>query len=324
MSLGCLYLATRGTNWEQVWAVLSGARPAWIGAIVLASLVSVYVRAQRWRVLLRPVGDVPLYPALSATAIGFGAGAVLPLRLGELLRPALLARHVGVGLTVVLSSVVIERLFDILLVISCFLVVSLAYPMPDAVRTGAWVLATGAVAGFLVLLAAQRRRDVTERLINRALAVLPARIAAGLRPMAASFLDGLGGLADGRTVGLVLAYSIYLWSVIGLTFLFAFLALGIAVPLIGASLTTLVIVAAFVFLPQGPGFVGTWQAGCVLALGLFKVQPDAAVGYSLVTWFVQMTMNLVTAGFFLAREDLSLGQLLRGGGNPCRETTDGA
>ena len=69
------------------------------------------------------------------------------------------------------------------------------------------------------------------------------------------------------------------------------------------------IVAAFVFLPQAPGFVGTWQAGCVLALDLFGVPKDLAVGYSLLTWIVQMAVNVGVGGIFLAREDLSVRQL---------------
>jgi hypothetical protein len=66
-----------------------------------------------------------------------------------------------------------------------------------------------------------------------------------------------------------------------------------------------------VFLPQAPGFVGTWQFGCVVALGTFDVPQDVAVGYSLLTWIVQMIVNIGAAGFFLAREQASLGQLVR-------------
>jgi len=123
-------------------------------ALVAVSLMSLYVRAQRWRVLLRPVGDIELYPALSATAIGFGASSVLPFRLGELLRPALLGRRAGVGMSAALSSVVLERLFDMLLVIGCFLGLALAYPIPRAMRQASWVLAAMASVGFVVLLAA--------------------------------------------------------------------------------------------------------------------------------------------------------------------------
>src|SRR5439155_1137747 len=129
------------TDWARVGAILLSARPLWVAAVMLASLVAIYVRAQRWRVLLRPLGDVPLFPALSATAIGFGASAVLPFRIGELVRPALLGRQVGVGMSAALSSVVLERLFDMLLVVACFVVVALVYPLPAALRERALFLA---------------------------------------------------------------------------------------------------------------------------------------------------------------------------------------
>jgi hypothetical protein len=311
VSIGCLYLATRGTEWGDVGRAMARARAGWVAALFVASVLTVYIRAQRWRVLLRPLGDVPLYPALSATAIGFGASSVLPFRLGEILRPALLGRHAGVGLTGALSSVVLERLFDMLLVIVCFLALSLVYRMPAGLRDGAWVLGTLATLGFALLVAMQRNRDFAERLIARILGWLPARLARGLTPLGSSFLNGLGALADIRTVLLVLAYSAYLWGVIVLTFLFGMLALDIgtswtASHLVAASLAVMVVVAAAVFLPQAPGFVGTWQYGCVLALHtIFHVPKEMAVGYSLLTWVVQMLVNILTAGVFLAREDFS-------------------
>jgi uncharacterized protein (TIRG00374 family) len=280
-------------------------------AVLLASVFSYYIRAQRWRVLLRPVGEVGLYPAMSATAIGFGSSMVLPLRLGEFIRPALLARNTGVPMSAALSSVVLERLFDMLLVIACFLLLGLVYPLPAGLRNAASILAGLSGVGFLVLLLMQRNRDAARRLLLRVLGVLPARFGGALMPVVDGLLDGLAGVADVRTILLVLAYSAYLWCVITLTYLFSLLALGIDAPVLAASLAAMVIVAAFVFLPQGPGFVGTWQAGCVLALGIFGVPQEQAVGYSLLTWAVQMAINIGIASVFLVREDVSVGQLLR-------------
>jgi hypothetical protein len=311
VSLACLYFATRGTDWGAVGAVLAGAQPGWILASVAVSLATFYIRVQRWRVLLRPLGDVAFAPALSATVIGFGASGVLPLRLGELVRPALLSRRCGFPMTATLSSVVLERLFDILLVVSCFLAVGLVYPVPDYLRQAATALAVLVVVGFVVLGLVLRNRAATERIVMRVVEALPSRAAAVVEPMSRAFLDGLGALGDARTVALVLGYTVYLWGIIVLTFTFAFLALDIRVPLVEASLTTVVIVAAFVFLPQGPGFVGTWQAGCVLALvQLYHVPKDVAVGYSLLTWVVSMVVNVGSAAVFLVREDISLRQLV--------------
>jgi glycosyltransferase 2 family protein len=312
VSLGCLYFATAGTDWALVADSLAHAHPLWTAGAALLGIAAVYIRAQRWRVLLRPIGDVALYPALSATAIGFGASSVLPFRLGEILRPALLGRRAGVTMSAAMSSVVLERLLDVLLVVSCFLGVSIAYPLEDdRIRTGAYVLAGLAGGALVVLTLLARSRETVDRLIGWVLAFLPARLGNAIRPMATSFASGLAALANGRTVLIVLAYSVYLWGVIALTFLFGMLALDIDVPLVPASLATVVIVAAFVFLPQAPGFVGTWQAGCVVALALFHVRRDVAVSFSFLTWIVQMVVNLGVAGIFLAREDFSLGQLLR-------------
>ena len=293
--------------------MLAAAKLHWVLAAAASSVLAIFLRAQRWRLLLRPVATVPLGAAFSATAIGFAATSVLPLRLGEVIRPALLARGVGFGVSPALSSVVLERLFDMLFVILCFLVLSLIYPLPADLRHAAVLLGGVAIAGFTVLLLAQRNRARAERLLDAVLTWIPAGVARHIRPLAAGFFDALGALESGRIIAGVVGYSGLLWTANALPFLFSFLALGIAVPLVPASLAAIVVVAAFVFMPQAPGFLGTWQAGCVLALDLFGVPRDLAVGFSLLTWLVQMLVNVLLGGFYVAREDLSLRQLVRGG-----------
>ena len=311
VSAACLWFATRGTDWDAVGRVLMGAHLPWVAAGALAGLAAIALRARRWQLLLRPVAAVPFGPAFSATAIGFAATSVLPLRLGEFLRPALLARRVGFGISPALSSVVLERLFDMLFVVLCFLVLSLLYPLPADLRRAALLLGVAATVGFVVLLLAQRHRASAERLIERVLGWLPDGVGRGVRPLATGFFDALGALESGHILGRVVMYSALLWTANALPFLFALLALGIAAPLVPAALASIVIVAAFVFMPQAPGFLGTWQAGCVLALELFGVPKELAVGYSLLTWLVQMLVNVGLGGLFMGREHLSLRQLVR-------------
>jgi glycosyltransferase 2 family protein len=290
--------------------VLRAAHPGWTLLIGCTSLFSLYLRSQRWRVLLRPLGAIPLEPALSATMIGFGAATVLPLRLGEFVRPALLARRTRIGFGAAVSSVVLERLFDMLLILSAFLVVGLAYDVPDLLRRGAKVLAVCGAGGIVVLLVMLRRREATEALLARA---LPAAVVRVVMPVLHGLLSGLAGLGDVRTFLYVLTSSVVLWGVIALAYVCTLLALHMTVPLVHAALTTMVVVAAFVFLPQGPGFVGTWQAGCVFALGLFSVSKEVAVGFSLLSWAGMMGSNLLGGAVFLMREDLALRDVLRAG-----------
>lgn len=311
VSVACLWLATRGTDWSAVGTVLLAANPAWAITGVAGGVLAIAIRAQRWRVLLRPIGAVGFEPSFSATAIGFGATAVLPFRVGEVVRPALLARRTGFSLSATLSTVVLERLFDILLVVACFLAFSLLYAVPPAMRQGALVLAAVAGGGFAVLVVGERRRSATDRVVQLLLRPFPLVLRRAITGVVEGFLRGLAGVNDGRTVLGVLAYSVVLWLCNGLPFMFAMLALGIEAPLVPGALATLVIVAAAVFLPQGPGFVGTWQLGCVTALALFGVPTEQAVGFSILTWLMQMLVSAGTGSICLARQDLSLRQLLR-------------
>lgn len=306
----CLYFATRGTDWSSVGRVLGQAKLGWMLVAAAFAVTAIVVRAQRWRVLLRPVADVPLGASFSATAIGFGATAVLPLRLGEIVRPALLARRVGIGIGPALSSVVLERIFDLLFVILCFLALSMVRTLDANVQRAAIVLGSGAAVVFVAMLVAVRQRAFAERLIAAVLGILPARLRDALTPIVTGLFDGLAGLGDVATVVKVIAYSAVIWTLNGLPFMFSLVALDIDVPLVAASLAGVVVVSAFVMLPQAPGFLGTWQLGCVAALEMFHVQEDVAVSFSLLTWALTMLVTISLGGVCLAREDLSVRQLL--------------
>jgi glycosyltransferase 2 family protein len=310
VSAACFVFATRGTDWSDVGARVREAHLGWALAVAAVSCGCHVLRAERWRVLLRPVGAVPRGPAIAATFIGFGSSMVLPFRLGEIVRPAVLGRRVGIPTSAALSSVVLERLFDILLVVCCFFVVGLVYDVPAYLRAGAFTLGIGTAIGFVLLVMMARNRAGATRVLRRLVDVLPARVGDLVWPVLDGLLQGLGGLAQLSTILLVLGYSAILWTAIMFTYLFSFLALDVPVPLVAASLTTVVVVAAFVFLPQAPGFVGTWQAGCVLALGLFHVAQDPAVTYSLLTWVIQLVVNVGGALVFMAFQDLSVRQLV--------------
>jgi uncharacterized protein (TIRG00374 family) len=310
VSGACLYWATRGTDWEAVGVALRGAHVGWCLLVIAVSICCHTLRAERWRLLLRPVGRVPLWPAVAATFLGFGANAVLPLRLGELIRPAFLSRRVGIPLSPTISSIVLERIFDTLLVICCLLGVGLVYPVPELLWRGSIILGIGASVGLVVLVVMERNRAVAERLIRRVVDMLPARVGESVWSIATGLLNGLGGLNDLRVVALVLASSIGLWSLITLTYTLSFFAMDVPIPTVAGSLVTVVIVAASVFLPQAPGFIGTWQAGCVAALhGVFGVPQEIAVGFSLLTWVIQMTANVGSALVAIAIEGVSLREL---------------
>jgi len=310
VSVGCLYFALRGTEWAEVRHVLAGTHLGWVAMMAPVSIITVYVRALRWRVLLSGVERLPVRPLFTATAVGFMANMLLPLRAGEIIRPVLLGRQTKVSTSAALASVLLERLFDLLLIFVFLLGISIAVPVPAWMGRASYVVAAGIVAILVLLVVLLRSRDRAVVGIRRALAHLPGDLGHGVSTVVDSFLGGVSSINDGRTIATLLVYSFVVWAVIACTFGLGLLALDLNVPLAAGSVSLMIVVAAFVSLPQAPGFVGTWQAGCVFALAFYGVSKDQAIGYSLVTHVVQVVVNVLLGVLCLLADHLGLRELV--------------
>jgi len=77
------------------------------------------------------------------------------------------------------------------------------------------------------------------------------------------------------------------------------------VPPLAGALTLVTVVAGAVSAPSAPGFIGTFQAGCVVALSFFGVGRAEAIPYSLVVWSAQWLTQIVLGGVFLMRENVT-------------------
>ena len=134
----------------------------------------------RWTWLLRPVGRVPFWPSFLATAVGFAANN-LPARVGEVIRPALLARMRRLPFSALLASILFERALDGGSVL-VFLLLAVLLGIPGSTAGGAAfaMMRTGALvaaAVFVVLVGAALvllfRRDAAARLFGRLADRLP-------------------------------------------------------------------------------------------------------------------------------------------------------
>ena len=118
LALGLLVWFLRGTNFADVWIQVQQVRADLLLASVVAVLLIFVARAIRWRCLLAPVGDTTFRTVFRSTVIGFGALAVLPIRVGDVIRPYLVARRERLPVTSVFATVVMERVLDLVAVIA--------------------------------------------------------------------------------------------------------------------------------------------------------------------------------------------------------------
>lgn len=306
-----LFLAIRGVEWEQAWAAAQKIRGGWLGLVALCTVWTLFIRAQRWQVLLRPLGQVTRSPLVHATNIGFLANMVLPLRAGEIVRPVLVARQASLPLGGVLATVVLERVFDLLAVLFLLGVATLLVPVTDEVRQwGVFVVAFGIALGASVGFARWQQRRMLQWW-RYAAGWLPRFLADPLDHFVRGFLQALEVLDRPRTFLAVVVWTLYLWAVIAAVNTLGLLAFSsaFAVPLLRCGLVLTAVVALAVSVPSAPGYIGTFQLGCQIALEAFGVDKSGALAFSVVLHVTQFSAILAAGLYSLVREGVSFRQL---------------
>lgn len=109
------------SNLSDVWRIMKAASPWWIAAGFLVNVCALLLRSVRWRVLLDRDKPPPLYATFFANTIGYALSATLPIRAGDVARPALLARRTDVRFSDALGTVVTERILDLVSILALLL-----------------------------------------------------------------------------------------------------------------------------------------------------------------------------------------------------------
>ena len=114
ISIICSWLFVRKIEWSSLGVAFRDAKYIYILPAIILMFISHYIRAIRWEVLISPVKKVAVLKLFSAIMIGFMANNILPARLGEVIRPVMIARKEKIKVSTSFATAVMERVFDIL------------------------------------------------------------------------------------------------------------------------------------------------------------------------------------------------------------------
>jgi uncharacterized protein (TIRG00374 family) len=301
----------------ELWEHVRRASYLWLLGMAVVTVYANWVRAQRWGYFFRHLKRMPPYSLFSSTMIGLAANNVLPMRVGEAVRAYSISRKESLPFATSFTTVILERIFDMVTVLLFLAAVLLLVPIPESVdaQIGGPLrllsVFTAAVIGVVVFLFF--KQELMVRWVDGGLTLLPSKIAEPLRHLFHAFVAGLEALTDKRQLLYLFAYSLWLWSCFVIAFWCGAKSLGFDVthdlPMIRASLLSVVMVALFIMIPAAPGFVGTFQGGCIVALSVFGVSKEEALGFSLLTHAIQfIVVNLIGAYCFVS-EGFSLGEV---------------
>lgn len=309
ISVVCLWLAFRGTNFADVGAALLGAN-AWLALPLLASQALFYwIKAIRWRMLLAPMTRTTTWRVVPSMMIGFMANNVLPAHLGEFVRMYLGARDLALNKAQVLATIVLERMFDFLSVVF-FLAVVLTFGrgVPDGLATTGYVVAILGVASLMVAAIYIRWTDAFVAFVRRATAFLPAGLRAGLVRQLELGAVGLHAMKSPRLLLGIAVTSLLQWGLVGIGIYSSLLAVDVTVGY-SAAFVVLAAVTFGVTLPAAPGFFGTIQLAFTLSLQPYGVVQSAAIAASVFFHVITYLAVTLTGLWFLRRSGFELRQV---------------
>jgi glycosyltransferase 2 family protein len=293
VSLGFLYLAFRNVQFDELGAALGRLNTSWLLVAIGVSLLIMVFRAWRWQLELRPLEHVPFGRLWVIVSVAYMAINLLPIRLGEVVRPWLLSRRSNVSFSNVVGNVVFEKTMDSVIIVFYILLGLLTVEnLPLWVRRGALVPATGAVILVsLVLLFWWRGEAFVDRWVLR---LLPERFRNNVKRVLTSVADGMRVIPNPGLLLAVFLVSLGLWFLPILSSYIMILAFDFPVPF-GAALVVFIFIGFGTALPNLPGMIGPYQYACQLALGLFGVSEVDALAYGLVLNAVQF-LTLIAQG----------------------------
>ncbi len=325
-----LYLALQGVNFKDVAHALRHANWAWIVIAELLVLVTLVVRAQRWRIFLGR--KLSLRDTFGLIGIGYLVSGVVPLRAGDPARAIAASLRGSVSVMGALSTVVVERTLDMLIIVMILLVTLPFVPGLQAyLTTGqagdglsfslllilSGVLSLGVLLTLMLMALFPRQIEVlAQRVLELFHIPNPER---WLRPVQ-NILEGLAVLRSPAEGVRIVLWSLVLWVTSAAYFAAALHAFRTSFSTNGLDSSAFMVLlmgtvamwaSAFGMVFPAPGGIGSFHYAVRQALVLgFGFSEDIAFTYAVVVHALSYLLSILVGTGTLLLWGLSFKQLM--------------
>ena len=304
-----IVLAFHSTNFGSVGSALSRANYVWLLPAVAVYLASLYVRAIRYRALVRRLVDTTAPQMFAVLCIAFMANNVVPARAGELVRAYVMGERYGVKKVAALGTILVERLFDGLTLLSFLLVTVLLLGANSTLKGLAAIALVVFVFGLVVFGAILAFPERCWLLIQHLTDYLPGKVRPLARDLASSLLDGMVTLRRPGTALTVIVCSPIAWAMEGATFWCVGQAFGIHLHL-GWFIMTMAAGNLALTVPSSQGGIGPFEYFAKQVLLFAGVGAGAAAAFTIAV-HAMVILPVVALGLvFLSLFGVSLSRAI--------------
>jgi glycosyltransferase 2 family protein len=319
VTVACLAWVLWGIELEVVRTALGSFRWWYVLPMMGLYLSAHIVRCYRLQILMGT--RLGLWPLLTINSIGFLAINVVPMRLGELVRPYLFLEKHDVPFGRSMAAIFVERLLDMVSLLVMLLLVGVVVDIPaggvevagvDLVSAGQTMAGVVSAVGLVFIAAVVVVGEPVIRVVERAIALASVGLAERIAGFLRQFGRGLSTLARTPIKAIaVVVMSAVVWALTVAGLWMVLLGLpGLELGLGEAMVVWALTLAAFTAVPT-PGFLGSHEAGCSAALRLLGLNTSLAATVAVIIHAGQLGFTIGLGVLFSAIEGLSLGELVR-------------
>jgi len=305
------WLAFRGLDTEVVLNQAGQIRLLPVLVCLATQVLCQLLRLLRWGLMLRRLGDISWRRVFAIGSVGTPAVSLLPARIGELVRPVLVAEESEIDFGRASATVVTERLVDGGLMSLVFLSLLSLFGKEN---TSAGLFVSGLAFSTLFLVAAIalwlgfRYRERVLQLIG-SLAHLSPGAARLTSRVFAGFAAALQPIVSRRVVLPYLGLSLLLWATEAISIYSLFGVTGQSLPF-SASIVVLIAIVVGTLIPSGPAHLGIFEYSVVVGLSFFDPPIGAAAFFGALLHFLQIVVLLAFAWLGLWLGNIRFDRLL--------------
>jgi hypothetical protein len=287
-----LWYTFRGISFNQVLA-LRAVRPNWVLGVLGFTFAGYTLRCVRWSQMMpRGQRSIRAHFLVCARVLmtSLAANNILPLRIGDIMRVFTYAGDLGASPSVILSTVILEKLLDIFVLVLMFVATVGRIATPHLRLIANISLAISAIGLLVLLVAARGLQAPIQRLFTR----LPAGPKlTKIEHWITLALDATGRL--GVTGSLLLLFeTAVIWTCEGMIFASAIFLLGVPVDRIAPWLAVSFANLSYL-VPSSPGAIGPFELAVKTSLANHgaSVGQAAVFGLAIHAW---MLVSITGAG----------------------------
>ncbi len=296
-----LWLVYKDMNTETLFNELSKVNYWWIGLSVIISLASHYMRALRWKILMKPLNAFPsTLNTFFSVMVMYLANMALP-RMGEISRCAVMKRYENISFTQLVGTVLVERVADLMLLCVLLVLVLLTQlgTMLDFLNQNPTIknnlsnilsssptMIISAIVGIGLLLGAFRFRDKVRN----------TSVYQKFSAFAKKFMEGIATVKNLENKYDFVVQTIIIWVLYFLMLYVCFFAFDATKNITISQGLALLVLSSFGMVAPVQGGIGAWHFMIIKGLLLFGVAELDGMSFALVV-HTSMVLLIMVAGF---------------------------